>query len=170
MAEMKDDKPRLQWEEWIAIASLALLVLITLGNVLVRYLTDESFAWTEEISVFLMVVLTLAGASAIAQRDRHIRIEFFLHRRTGSEAQPQQRRGLWQFGVLATSFVFMLLAALLGRWVWDQFHFNETSMGLGWPLWWYGIVLVPLCLAIAVRAFSAFLRLRRALPGEEGRT
>lgn len=164
MAEMQDKKPRLQWEEAIAVASMALLVLITLGNVLTRYLTDESFAWTEEISVFLMVVMTLAGASAVAQRDRHIRIEFFLNRRT-ADGPAQPRRGLWRFGILATSFVFMLLAALLGRWVWDQFHFDETSMGLGLPLWWYGIVLVPLCLAVSVRAFSAFLRLKNAPPG-----
>ena len=38
-------------------------MLITLGNVLTRYLTDQSFAWTEEISVFLIVVMTLAGAA-----------------------------------------------------------------------------------------------------------
>jgi hypothetical protein len=54
-------------EETIAVASLALLLVITLANVLVRYFSDESFAWTEEISVFLMVVLTLAGAAAAAR-------------------------------------------------------------------------------------------------------
>jgi TRAP-type C4-dicarboxylate transport system permease small subunit len=167
MAEMDNKKPRLQWEEAIAVSSMALLVLITLGNVLTRYLTDESFAWTEEISVFLMVVMTLAGASAIAGRDKHIRIEFFLSGRT-PEGQMRTRWGLWRLGVLATSFVFMLLAALLGRWVWDQFHFNETSMGLGLPLWWYGVVLVPLCLAISVRAFAAFLRLQRSPTDAEG--
>ncbi|HSV53849.1 MAG TPA: TRAP transporter small permease [Burkholderiaceae bacterium] len=153
-------KPRPQWEEGVAVASMALLVVITLLNVLTRYFTDESFAWTEELSVFLMVVMTLAGASAVAQRDRHIRIEFLLsRRRAGEEAVP--RRGLWLFGALATSLVFMLLAVLFGRWVWDQYRFSETSMGLGVPLWWYGAAIAPLCLAIAARAFSAFVRLLR---------
>jgi TRAP-type C4-dicarboxylate transport system permease small subunit len=62
---------------------------------------------------------------------------------------------------LATSFVFVVLAALFGRWVWDQYRFSETSMGLGVPLWWYGAAIPPLCLAMAVRAFAAFVRLRR---------
>lgn len=148
-------KARPQWkesiEEGIAVACMALLVAITLLNVLTRYLTNESFAWTEELSVLLMVVMTLAGASAVARRDQHIRIEFFL----------RQHRGLWLFGAWATSLAFVLLAALLGRWVWDQYRFSETSMGLGVPLWWYGAAIVPLCLAIAVRAFSAFVRLWR---------
>jgi TRAP-type C4-dicarboxylate transport system permease small subunit len=147
-------------EERIAVASMALLVVITLVNVVTRYLTNDSFAWTEEISVFLMVVMALAGASAIAGRDSHIRIEFFLHRRL-ADGTKVQRRALMQFGALASSTVFMLLAALFARWVWDQFHFSETSMGLGIPLWWYGMVLPVLCLAISARAFHAFLRIRR---------
>jgi TRAP-type C4-dicarboxylate transport system permease small subunit len=59
------------------VLALAALVLLTLINVVVRYLTDQSFAETEEISIFLMVVLTMAGAAAAASRDRHLRIEYF---------------------------------------------------------------------------------------------
>jgi hypothetical protein len=43
---------------------MALVCVITFANVLVRYFTNASFAFTEEFSVFLLVVLTLAGASA----------------------------------------------------------------------------------------------------------
>jgi TRAP-type C4-dicarboxylate transport system permease small subunit len=154
--------PRLgvQIEEFIAVASLALLVVITLLNVITRYFTDDSFAWTEEISVFLMVVMALAGASAIAGRDSHIRIEFLFNRRT-PQGTEVPRRGLKLFAALASSAVFLLLAALFARWVWDQYKFSETSMGLGVPLWWYGAVIPPLCLAISARAFGAFVRALR---------
>ena len=57
-------KSRPKVEEWLGVACMVALTLITLGNVLTRYLTDQSFAWTEEISVFLIVVMTLAGAAA----------------------------------------------------------------------------------------------------------
>ena len=73
-------KPGPWIEERIAVASMALLVVITLLNVVTRYFTDDSFAWTEELSVFLMVAMALAGASAVAQRDRHIRIEFLYNK------------------------------------------------------------------------------------------
>ncbi len=150
---MKDGK----LEEALAVAAMVLLVAITLLNVLTRYFTDESFAWTEELSVFLMVVMALSGASAIAMRDRHIRIEFLFNRRT-PQGDEIPRRSLKLFSCLATSAVFALLAALFARWVWDQYKFSETSMGLGVPLWWYGLAMPVLCLAIAGRAAGAFLR------------
>ncbi len=148
-------------EEWLAVASMAVLLLITLVNVLIRYFSNESVAWTEEISVFLMVVLTLAGASSVASRDRHVRIEYFLNRPiAGGSYAP--RRGLLLFGALLTSIVFTILAALFGCWVYDQYRFSETSVGLGIPLWWYGIAIPPLCLAISARAFAVFRRLLRS--------
>jgi len=150
---MKDGK----FEEALAVAAMALLVAITLLNVLTRYFTNVSFAWTEELSVFLMVVMALAGASAIALRDRHIRIEFFFNRRTALGQQLPRRR-LKLLSCLATSIVFGLIAVLFTRWTWDQYTFLETSMGLGVPLWWYGSVLPVLCLAIAGRAAAAFSR------------
>lgn len=156
---MKDGK----LEEALAVAAMALLVVITLLNVLTRYFTDESFAWTEELSVFLMVVMALAGASAIALRDRHIRIEFLFNCRT-PQGKEIPRRSLKLFSCLATSAVFALLAALFARWVWDQYKFSETSMGLGVPLWWYGLAMPVLCLAIAARAAGAFFRVLREQP------
>ena len=143
------------WEERMAVVSLALLLAITLMNVVTRYLTDESLAWTEEISVFLIVVLALSGAAAVGREDRHIRIEFFLQRR-GPRGELGFRRHLLQAGALATCATFALLALLFARWVADQVKFSETSMGLGVPLWWYGVFVPPLCLAVAVRAAQVF--------------
>jgi TRAP-type C4-dicarboxylate transport system permease small subunit len=149
--------PARPWEEKVAVGSLALLLLITLGNVLTRYLTNASFGWTEEISVFLMVVLTLAGASAVAGADRHIRIELLLQRRS-TQGGVIPRHGLRLLGGLATSLLFALLGGLFVRWVADQMRYAETSMGLGVPLWWYGVFVPPLCLALSARAFMASWR------------
>src|SRR3954465_4770706 len=118
------------WEERIAVASMVLLLAITLANVLTRYFIDESLAWTEELSVFLMVVLALAGAAAVGRADRHIGIEVFLNRKTPSGEQVP-RPGPRVFGAAATAFTFLLLAGLFARWVGDQMKYAETSMGLG---------------------------------------
>lgn len=56
-AEGSDEPRSLRIEDWLTVIIMALLALITFGNVLVRYFTDASFAWTEEISVFLMILL-----------------------------------------------------------------------------------------------------------------
>jgi TRAP-type C4-dicarboxylate transport system permease small subunit len=126
---------------------MAALTLITLGNVLVRYLSDRSFAWTEEISVFLIVVMTLAGAASVAGRDGHIRIEFFYDR--GSAAR---RRALRLLAAMATVLVFISLAVLFAVTLADEVRYAETSMGLGVPRWWFTAAIPPLCVAIALRA------------------
>ena len=74
----EDNAPRsLRIEDWLTVIVMAALALITFANVLVRYFTNSSFAWTEEISVFLMIVLALVAGSAAVARDQHIRIEYF---------------------------------------------------------------------------------------------
>jgi TRAP-type transport system small permease protein len=146
-------KRRLYFEETLAMASMALLVLITLTNVLTRYFTDQSFAWTEEISVFLLVLMTFCGAASAAGRDQHIRIEFLYE--SGS---VQRRQRLQVFSACCTALLFVLLALLFGRTTWDEFKFSETTMGLNLPRWWFSAPLPLLCVLIAIRALLAAWR------------
>ncbi len=140
-------KSRPKIEEWIGVGCMVVLTLITLGNVLTRYFSDESFAWTEEISVFLIVVMTLAGAAGVAGRDGHIRIEYFYD--GGSVAR---RRVLRLLAASATALCFAVLAVLFGATLAGELRWHETSMGLGVPRWWFTVAIPPLCLAIASRA------------------
>jgi TRAP-type transport system small permease protein len=140
----------LAFEEGLATACMALLVLITLVNVLTRYLTNEGLAWTEEISVFLLVVMALAGTSAAAARDRHIRIELFYE---GGSALRQRSMKVFAAGV--TGVFFLVLVLFFARVVADERHYNETSMGLGVPRWWYTVFSPLLCAAVALRALAA---------------
>jgi TRAP-type C4-dicarboxylate transport system permease small subunit len=149
--------PRRTAEDWIAVLAMALLCLITMGNVLVRYFSDQSFAWTEEISVFLLVVMTLAGAAAAAARDNHVRIEYFLAR-----GSARRRRFLAVGGALVTTIFFLVLTALTGDMVWDDYRYNETSSGLNVPRWWYTAWVPVLSLVIALRAAQVWQRLRKA--------
>ncbi len=159
----------LKIEDWLTVLTMAALALMTFANVLVRYFTNASFAWTEEFSVFLMIVLSLVAGSAAVARERHIRIEFFANR--GSAAR--QRR-LAQFGALMVALLFFLMAVLSLRMAWDDFRFEETSPGIGLPQWWYSIWLPIFALAIALRALGLLVRLRRAQRAaalvEQGRT
>jgi len=147
----------LRLEDWLTVISMALLALITFANVLVRYFTDQSFAWTEELSVFLLIVMTLVGASAAVARNRHIRIEFLAD---GGSAQRRHRLAL--VGAVAMALLFFVIAGLSVRMVWDHYVYDEISPGLGWPQWWYSVWLPVLSMAIGLRAVGRFIRLRRA--------
>jgi TRAP-type C4-dicarboxylate transport system permease small subunit len=136
-------------EEGLAVACMALLALITMFNVLTRYFTDQSFAWTEEVSVFLMVLMTLAGASAAAARDKHIRIEFFYE--SGSQARQRQLKIVC---ACIAALVFAFLALLFARMVADEIRYAETTMGLGLPRWWYTVFFPLLCATAALRCLG----------------
>jgi TRAP-type C4-dicarboxylate transport system permease small subunit len=146
-------KPRRSPEDWIAALGMAALCLITMANVVVRYLSDESFAWTEEFSVFLLVLTTMAGTAAAAMRDNHIRIEYFLM--SGSK---RRQRALALFGACVTAIFFLALAVLTGRMAWDDFHYAEISSGLGLPRWWYTAWVPALSLVISFRVVQAMNR------------
>lgn len=144
-------------EDGLTVLVMAALALITFANVIVRYFTDQSFAWTEEISIFLMIVLTLVAGSASVARNRQIRIEYF------ADSGPDSRqRALARFGSLMVVALFALIAVLSVRMVWDDIKFNETSPGIGVPRWWYTIWLPILSVAIALRALGLFIRRGRA--------
>ncbi len=149
-----NEPPRsLRIEDWLTVIVMALLALITFANVLVRYFTNSSFAWTEEISVFLMIVLALVAGSAAVARDRHIRIEWFAER-----GSPARRRFLAQFGAALVAVLFGVIAVLSVRVVYDDFRFEETSPGIGVPQWWYSIWLPILSLLITWRAIGLYIR------------
>ncbi|MWL86998.1 MULTISPECIES: TRAP transporter small permease [unclassified Cupriavidus] len=145
-------------EDWIGVIVMVLLVAITFANVVVRYFTDESFAWTEEFSVFLMIVLALVAGSAAVARDRNIRIEYFFER-----GSPTRQKRLAILSALAVAVMFLALAVLGVRITWDEYAFGETSPGIGVPAWWYSIWLPVLSVAIGLRALALAWRNVRAL-------
>ena len=143
----------LKIEDWLTVIVMGTLALVTFGNVIARYFTSQSFAWTEEFSVFLMIVLALVGSSAAVARDRHIRIEYFSA--TGS---MRRRKTLARLGAVMVALLFSLITVLSVRLVWDDYRFDETSPGIGVPQWWYSIWLPVLSTGIALRAVGLFIR------------
>lgn len=153
------DTPRvpIRIEEAIGAAAMAIICVITFANVVVRYLTDASFAFTEEISVFLLVVLTLIGASAAFARNRNIRVDFFVQKLPHSA----------QFAIEMTSMLLSaVLFAMVGWFGWkfflDDWKFDTTSPGLGIPQWTYSIWLTVLSVVIVLRIAGRLIRTGRS--------
>ena len=125
---------------------MALLCLITLGNVAVRYLTDISFAFTEEVSVFLLVFLTFVGSAKAFLDGNQVAVTYFVER----AGWPWRRRWLL-FGLTASALMLALLAWYGSRMAWDDFDLDVTSPGLGWPQWIYTVWLPLLSLLVLAR-------------------
>ena len=159
MSEARPQRRRFSWEDVVGALALAAMALITFANVIARYFTNQSFAWTEEISVALMVVLTLVAASAAVVRDKHIRIEFLF---AGGSAARRLR--LARFSAAMTALAFIVLAWFSSSLAWDDFRYEVTSPGIGVPQWWYTITLPLLAAVVAWRALQRLARLLRESP------
>lgn len=137
----------------IAALLMGVLFVITFANVVVRYFTDRSFAFTEEYSVALMVAMAFVGSASAFALDRHIRMTFFVDR------LPLRARRAIEIGIMALSVAFFAaLAWYAGRYVWDEYRFEVLSPGLGVPQWMYTIALPVFSGVIAARLLGRLLR------------
>lgn len=147
--------PSASIEDRLGASLMAILLLITLVNVVVRYFTDQSFAWTEEISCILMLLLAMTGSAAAVVRDTHIRVEFFFER-----GSPQRQQRLALFSALSNALLFAVMGVLSAQMAWDEFRYDETSPAIGLPKWWYSVWLPIFCGVVCTRSVQRFQRLR----------
>jgi len=135
-----------KFEEFIAAAAMALLCVITMANVIVRYFTNISFAFTEEISVWLMVVMTLIGASAAFVKRQHIAITYFADR-----LAPPARHWVGLMVLVACAVMFALLGVFGVRMAWEDYRYEVTSPALDIPQWLYTVWLPVLSFVVLGR-------------------
>ena len=147
-------------EKLLIAAAMAAMALITAANVVIRYLTDVSLAFTEEYSVALMVVVALLGTGLATAAGRHIRIGYFT-----DMLPPRGRRAAELVALGLVVLMFGILAWWGASLVWDEYRFEIMSSGLGLPNWWYTIWLPLLSLAIIGRALGRVVRLWRGQVG-----
>ena len=148
-------------ERVLATLALVIISLISLANVVVRYFTDASFAFTEEFSVFLLVILTFAGASVAMRSNRHIRIGF------AERMFPRLRTPLILVQWLASVLVLGMVLWYGGQFALEEYQWESESPGLGLPNWWYVVWLPLLALMMLIRLTQMTIdRLRGRLADE----
>ncbi|WP_421840596.1 TRAP transporter small permease [Marinobacter algicola] len=143
---MPSRPPKFRLDAWLATIALVAICLISLGNVIVRYATDASFAFTEEFSVFLLVVLTFAGAAVAARHNQHIRIELIEH-----HLPPWARKVVFVLQWLGGVTVLGIMTWYGSTFALQEYQWESLSPGLGIPNWIYVIWLPLLSAAIIIR-------------------
>jgi TRAP-type C4-dicarboxylate transport system permease small subunit len=149
-------KVPLRIEETIAGITIGLLALITFANVVVRYATNFSFAFTEEFSIFLMVFMSLVGASSVMAKGGHLNISVLV-----DKFSPPIRRKIRIASTAIVGITFALLVFLGTRMAYDEYRFEVTSPGLGIPTWIYTTWLPILSLLILCRTVGVLIRIWR---------
>ena len=153
-------KPRtrltLKFEEVVVAAGMALIALITAANVVVRYLTNISFAFTEEYSVVLMVIVTVLGTSLAMAGGRHIKIEYFTY---FLSARGRQIAEIVAMALVIVCFGIIMVYGF--KLTWDEYRYESLTPGLGDPQWLHTGWLPLLSLFVIGRAAGRALRMWR---------
>lgn len=93
-------------DDHLAMATLAVIVVITIVGVFMRYVVGEPLKWTEEVSKALVVWFTFLGASTVMRNDGHTSIDVLVTR------LPQRLRYafmLFRMVVMTTVLVFLVV-------------------------------------------------------------
>ena len=133
-------------EEYICSLIFLAMTAVGFANVLVRYLTNYSFAATQEVLLNGFLLITVFGAAIAARRGQHLAVTLF------ADMLPPRGRLVIQWVATVLGVLLLLLSAyycveLIG----NQRRSGITSAGLQVPSWYYSLAL-PLGFAmIALR-------------------
>ena len=135
-----------RFEEVLGSVLLAVMVAVAFINVVVRYCTTYSFAWSEELTVNFFVWIVLLGTTREFREGGHLGMHIFYNALT-----RRLRQGCYVLGVCACLLFFSALC-VLGTWeVWDEMILQVTSESLGIPVWCYTIATPLFSLLIMFR-------------------
>jgi TRAP-type C4-dicarboxylate transport system permease small subunit len=156
------DRALLRINRGVVIAILAAMALMVFVNVALRFLTDHSILWVEEVSRYLMIWLTFLGSGIVLRYGAHIGID------TLQERLPRQAPAI-------RALIFVLLLAFFATMVWLGVRYalltwGQTTPVLGIPI---GAVYLAMPVGFALLIVHLLLmavpyvRHRRFLASEE---
>lgn len=141
----------MQWlldhfEELLGSILLAIMALIAFINVIVRYLTSFSFAWTEEVTINFFVWVVLLGTARAFRTGGHLGMSIIY------DTLPRSAR---YFCILLSVFAglifFVALIATGIQELIDEISLNVTTESMGIPVWLYTIATPLFSLLVIIR-------------------
>lgn len=125
--------------EWLAVLTVALLVVDVVWGVVTRYVLGEQAKWTEELARFLLIWVSMLGGALAFRRREHLGIDFVvatLHSDVRSRMQIVKQAIV----CFAAAAVFLYGGT---RIVFDALTVEQTTPALGWKMG-YVYCAVPL--------------------------
>lgn len=156
----KIDQSLASAEQVLVVALTAGIAGIMMTQVVMRYFFSAPIFWAEEISVQLLVFVTLFGLSLLVQRVQLVTIDFL------PRALPDRARHVL---LAVLGLVMLVLLVFIAKLGWEWVNRADVRLELGATTQlprWYNFSALPLAFAImAWHQFAAILRDLRALTG-----
>lgn len=115
------EKLLLTTNRWVLILLLASMSCIVFANVLIRYLTDASIPWSEEVARHMMIWLTFLGMGMVLRSGGHIAIDNL------QDALPERAAQAMRWFVVVTLAGFLCVLLGYGLVYVDRTMFQTTA-------------------------------------------
>lgn len=144
------------FEEAVCALLLLLMAVVAFVNVVVRYGTNYSFAFIEEVEVSALVYLTVFGAAAAFRKGLHLGLHFLFVR-----FPVPIRRIILTFSMALMLLVFGTLTYYGIFQMQDEIALDTLSEALQAPQWVYTLSVPLGSVLIIVRALQRTIVLWR---------
>lgn len=139
-------------EEGLAAIALIVMTVITFVNVIARYLFSASLSFSDEVTTYLFVLLSLLGTAIAAKRRAHLGLTILT-----DIVNPKVRKVLLLIGY-GIAVIFSAAIYYYGiLMVKNQILLGQTTPAMQWPEWIYGSFVPFGVFFVVIRFFQAFV-------------
>jgi len=114
----------------IAAASLLVITVVNVVNVVARYIFTNPFAWAEELMIYLMILIVFAGCVTATWHQIHIRIDI-LTELLKPRVKATVNVVVTLLGVSALGLIINASLVTIER----LYRYEQLSLALEAPLW-----------------------------------
>ncbi len=140
-------------EEVLCAICLSIMTIITFINVIARYVLSASLSFTDEITTYLFVLLSLLGSAIAAKRGAHLGLTVIL-----DVVNPFVQKVLkiigYVFAVIFSGTVCYYGIFMVQR----QFERGQVTAGMQWPEWIFGAFVPVGAFFLTVRFIQVLIR------------
>lgn len=144
----KIDEILTKLQEIILSLSILMMALILIGGVISRTVFNSSWSFTEEVGVFLTVLVTFFGIGYCARMARHISMSILF-----DFASPKVKKVLMLIITLFTALIMVYVAYLGVKYTMSVYNLKRVTAALRIPSW---ITVLPLPIGFALGAVEYF--------------
>ncbi len=112
--------------EWIVIVTFLVMVLVTFGQVIFRYVFEFSLPWADELARYCLVWMVFVGMVVALVRGQHVTVDLL-------RARYQGRVRLIMLSVIDLACAVLFGTMLYGGVLLMQLAVGQTTSGLGMP-------------------------------------
>lgn len=139
-------------EEVLSAICLVIMTTLAFTNVIARHVFSASFSFSEEITTYLFVLLSLLGSAIAAKRYAHLGLTIVL-----DVVGPKTRKVMKLIG-FALAAIFSGAICYYGIFmVISQYTKNQVTAGMQWPEWIFGSFVPIGAFFITIRFIQVFI-------------